>query len=333
MNIIAINKNKLMGIKHLNKYLYEKCGNKSITNMHLRNLSGKTLVIDTSIYLYQFLGENALLENMYLFISIMLLYEIRPIFIFDGKPPPEKHDLLRKRSSDKRDARSKYNELEKLLKNATKEEKKKILYEMNQLKRQFIRITDEHIANVKQLMDAFNVTYYNSPNEADELCVYLVKSGKAWGCVSDDMDMFVYGCPFVLRNLSLLKHTITVYDTSKILSELDLSEKQFCEIMTISGTDYNIHSATSLSETLQLHKEYTIYNKQSNDKPHEFYIWLLKNTKYINNYRELMEIFKIFQCCNFNTYDNIDLNTIPINNKPNTDMIHKIMKKEGFVFI
>ena len=113
MNIIAINKNKLMGIKHLNKYLYEKCGNKSITNMHLRNLSGKILVIDTSIYLYQFLGENALLENMYLFISIMLLYEIRPIFIFDGKPPPEKHDLLRKRSSDKRDARSKYNELEK----------------------------------------------------------------------------------------------------------------------------------------------------------------------------------------------------------------------------
>ena len=262
----------------------------------------------------------------------MLLYEIRPIFIFDGKPPPEKHDLLRKRSNDKRDARSKYNELEKLLKNATKEEKKKILYEMNQLKRQFIRITDEHIANVKQVMDAFNVTYYNSPNEADELCVYLVKSGKAWGCVSDDMDMFVYGCPFVLRNLSLLKHTITVYDTSKILSELDLSEKQFCEIMTISGTDYNIHSATSLSETLQLHKEYTIYSKQTKDKPCEFYIWLLKNTKYINNYRELMEIFKIFQCSNFDLYTNIDMNA-SIPRKPNNDMIHTIMKKEGFVFI
>lgn len=321
-----------MGIKHLNKYLYEKCGNKSISNTHLRTLSGKTLVIDTSIYLYQFLGENALLENMYLFISVMLLYEIQPIFIFDGKPPPEKRDLLRKRSRDKRDARSKYNDLEKLLKNATKEERKKILYEMNQLKRQFVRVTDEHITNVKQLMDAFNVTYYNSPNEADELCVYLVKTGKAWGCVSDDMDMFVYGCPFVLRNLSLLKHTITVYDTSNILLELDLSDKQFCEIMTISGTDYNIHSTTSLTETLKLYQEYTTHINKPDNKPDEFYIWLLKNTKYINNYRELMEIFKIFQCYNFKLYDNIDINVPITNNKPNVDMIHEIMKKEGFVF-
>ena len=321
-----------MGIKHLNKYLYEKCSNKSIYNVHLRTLSGKTLVIDTSIYLYQFLGENALLENMYLFISVMLLYEIRPIFIFDGKPPPEKRDLLRKRSRDKIDARIKYNDLEKLLKNATKEERKKILYEMNQLKRQFVRVTDEHITNVKQLMDAFNISYYNSPNEADELCVYLVKTGKAWGCVSDDMDMFVYGCPFVLRNLSLLKHTIAVYDTSNILLELDLSDKQFCEIMTISGTDYNIHSATSLTETLKLYQEYTIYINKSDNKPEEFYIWLLKNTKYINNYRELMEIFKIFQCYNFKLYDNIDLNEPITNNKPNMDMIHEIMKKEGFVF-
>jgi len=321
-----------MGIKHLNKYLYEKCSNKSIYNVHLRTLSGKTLVIDTSIYLYQFLGENALLENMYLFISVMLLYEIRPIFIFDGKPPPEKRDLLRKRSRDKIDARIKYNDLEKLLKNATKEERKKILYEMNQLKRQFVRVTDEHITNVKQLMDAFNISYYNSPNEADELCVYLVKTGKAWGCVSDDMDMFVYGCPFVLRNLSLLKHTITIYDSSNILLELDLSDKQFCEIMTISGTDYNIHSATSLTETLKLYQEYTIYINKSDNKPEEFYIWLLKNTKYINNYRELMEIFKIFQCYNFKLYDNIDLNEPITNNKPNMDMIHEIMKKEGFVF-
>ena len=57
-----------MGIKNLNKLLYEKCCKNSISKIHFSELSGKTIVIDTSIYLYQFLGEGSLMENMYLFI-------------------------------------------------------------------------------------------------------------------------------------------------------------------------------------------------------------------------------------------------------------------------
>ena len=57
------NETKYMGIKNLNKYLYEKCGKTSISKKHLSEISGKTIVIDTSIYLYQFLWQDQLNET------------------------------------------------------------------------------------------------------------------------------------------------------------------------------------------------------------------------------------------------------------------------------
>lgn len=323
-----------MGIKNLNKLLYEKCCKNSISKIHFRELSGKTIVIDTSIYLYQFLGEGSLMENMYLFISIMKLYNITPIFIFDGKPPPEKTDLLRQRYIEKKNAKQKYNDLHSSLSNMTADERRLAELEMNNLKRQFVRIYDEDIKKVKELMDAYNVTYIDSPNEADDLCVYMVKSGKAWGCMSDDMDMFVYGCPYIIRNLSLMKHTITLYKTEDILQDLKLSEKEFREILTISGTDYNIYSTTSLSETLKWFYEYKKYKEKcvtSNTKHHEFYIWLIKNTKYIKDYRELINIFRMFNGKNYAQYECMEFN-ISNQTHTNTHELHKIMETEGFVF-
>ena len=100
---------KNMGIPKLNKYLTERCTNKSIGKKHLSFFSNKILVIDTSIYMYKFISHGDLLEDMYLFISILLEYSIIPIFVFDGKPPPEKKGLLIKRNDDKKKAENEYN--------------------------------------------------------------------------------------------------------------------------------------------------------------------------------------------------------------------------------
>lgn len=230
-----------MGIKFLNKYLYEKCSKKAITKMHLKKLNGKTIIIDTSIYLYHFLGENALMENMYLLISIMNLYNITPIFIFDGKPPSEKRDLIRKRYQEKREAERKFNEIQRSLSIMTSAQRNKAISEMNILKKQFIRIYDDDIQKVKKLMDAYNITYFNSPNEADDLCVYLVKNGIAWGCMSDDMDMLVYGCNNIIRDLNITNHTARLYNLPDILKELNITYDNFKRVCVISGTDYNVH--------------------------------------------------------------------------------------------
>ena len=58
--------------------------------------------------------------------------------------------------------------------------------------------------------------------EADELCAKLVVK-KAFACLSEDMDMFVYGCPKVLRYLSLLNETVVVYTQKDMLDVEDHS--------------------------------------------------------------------------------------------------------------
>lgn len=320
-----------MGIKNLNRFLRDNCSKKAITKKHLSYFKNKTVVVDTSIYLYKFASEGSLMESMYLFISVLKSYRITPLFIFDGKPPPEKNELLRQRKLEKKDAEQKYNSLQAKLQTINdNEESKEIIQEMDNLKRQMVKIRDEDIKNVKRLMDAYGVIYYDAPGEADRLCAYLLKNGKAWGCISDDMDMFLYGCKYVIRNVSLMNHTAIYYDTDKILSELDMTENRFCEIMVLSGTDYNMNSNTCLNETIKWYYEYIKYANNVNN-PYGFYVWLLKNTKYITDYSRLINTYRIFQFNNNTDLENWD-NIEVIEKELNNVALKEIMGKEGFVF-
>lgn len=326
--------NQNMGIKNLNRYLKEKCSNNAIYKTKLITFENKTLVIDTSIYLYQFIGENALMENMYLFISIMKSCKITPIFIFDGKPPQEKRELLKERSAKKKLAEKKFNDLSKSLEDNTMDEndRRMMEVEMDALKRQFIRVQDTDIANVKTLMDAYGVSYYDAPNEADELCAYFVKTGLAYGCISDDMDMFLYGCPIVLRNFSLLNQSVSCYETPNILHDLGMTESQFREILVISGTDYNTKMETTLHETLKWfhqYKHYINHSIENNKQYYGFYLWLTKNTKYIKDFHVLIKTHQLFV---------IDESTFTRFNyeykqkKENTALLQEIMSEVGFIF-
>ena len=219
-----------MGIKHLNRYLIDECSDQSIRNIHFSEFSNQIVIIDTSIYMYKFLEKNALLENMYLFISIFRKYNITPIFIFDGKPPPEKKDLLEQRRLDKKTAEDKFKQLQKKYdesENADEVVLVDLKMEMEELKKQFIRIKDSELISVKKLMDSYGIMYFESRGEADQLCAYLVKHNYAWACISDDMDMFLYGCPRVLRHVNLIHHTATLYDTTRILKDLNMNLKPF----------------------------------------------------------------------------------------------------------
>jgi hypothetical protein len=318
-----------MGIRNLNRFLQENCSKKAISKKHLKYFANKVIVVDTSIYLYKFSGENALLENMYLLISLFKSYRITPLFIFDGKPPPEKRALLRQRKIEKKDAESNYNLLKAKLESATNEESVEIVKEMNNLKRQMVKVRDEDIQKVKKLMNAYGVIYFDANGEADKLCAYLLKNGKAHACMSDDMDMFLYGCDYVIRNLSLMNHTVVLYDTKEILRDLKLTENQFCEIMVLSGTDYNINSNTSLRESLRWYNEYNKYCSVNNN-PYGFYLWLVKNTKYVSDYSGLLKAFMMFR---FNADEFEDWNNIEIIEKITDEKdLREIMEKEGFIF-
>ena len=287
-------------------------------------------MIDTSIYLYKFIADNSLLENMYLFISIMKKYNIEPIFIFDGKPPPEKKELLIKRRIEKLEAQQKYNEMQKKLEESGDELKESELLEMEFLKKQFIRIRDEDIQNVKQLMDAYGVKYIVSKYEADQLCAHLVKSGYVWACISDDMDMFLYGCNRVIRHISLLNHTAVLYDVNMILNDLKMREETFREIMVLSGTDYNINMETNLYDTMKWFDKYNKYLLQNKDLSNiNFYEWLKDNTEYIKNNEMLKKTYDMFLVEN---YDFSDVPTEFIKKEMNMENLKNILFKEGFIF-
>ena len=324
-----------MGVKNLNRFLKDNCTKKSIRKVGLNCLQNKIVVIDASIYMYRYLTENALIEHMYLLLSTLLSNNIIPFFIFDGKPPEAKQALLKQRRIEKKEAELKYNnvfndyEINQNVINT--EEEKEILNELKQLKQQFVRLHSDDIKRVKQLLTAYGVMYYESPNEADEICAYLVKSGKAWACMSDDMDMFIYGCPFVMRNISLLNKTVLLYDTNEILNELCMTPDHFKEIMVLSGTDYNIDSHTNLDDTIELYSKYKqniITDKL--DKNMSFYSWLVETSKYITNHDELTHICELFNMDNVpkSVLDSIVIQNGPIDN----NLLHEIMRDEGFVF-
>ena len=338
-----------MGIRHLNKHLRDKCPD-SIRVLNMADLEGKRIAIDISIYLYKYEGDDMLLENMYLMLSIFRHHNITPIFIFDGKPPPEKKELLMKRKEDKQEAQNEYEKLQKSLDNNDDfddSEKQEIVATMDQLKKQFIHINKSKIESVKELIRAYGATYYDAPGEADELCALLVLKKKVWACLSEDMDLFVYGCPRVLRYFSLMNHSVVLYHMKGILEELSLKQKEFREICILSGTDYNINANTSIStsgkggNSLNLHntlKQFGKY-KASDTKNSTFYEWLQTNSEYISDLELLEKINTMFDLstnANANTKNNkLDaFNSIKILNGPiMTECIQDIMREEGFIFM
>ena len=320
-----------MGIKSLNRYFLENCAKKSIYKSHLREFANKTLVIDTSIYLYKFSADGALIENMYLMISIFKKYRIEPIFVFDGKPPTEKKNLLIQRRIEKKEAQDKYKDLKNILDNDGPDEEKRqqLLLDMDLLKRQFVRVKDQDIIKTKRLMDSYGVLYYDALGEADVLCCYLVKTGLAWACVSDDMDMFVYGCDRVIRHISMLNHTAIFYDTVRILNDINMTEDVFRDIMVLSGTDYNMNNETNLVETLKWYSEYIKYKSADSLK---FYEWLLRHTRYIKDINSLMNVKQMFVLDTYSdALNNVDYKNGEIKRINDIDL-KMLLREEGFIF-
>jgi flap endonuclease-1 len=328
-----------MGIKNLNKFLKENAKS-SIKLGSVADLSGKKIAVDISIYMYKFASENTLIENIYLMLSIFRYYNVIPIFVFDGKPPAEKKELLQKRKEDKKEAEIEYKELKnKLAINPNMEdaEKQEILNNMDMLKRKFVNVNKTDIENVKNLIRAYGATYYDAPGEADELCAMLTIKGKVWACLSEDMDMFVYGCPKVIRYFSLLNHTLVIYDMKGILNELGITQKELREICIISGTDYNSITNdnddiknNSLYNTLKYFKKYH-KNKLNNNE--SFYSWLLNNTNYIKDFELLTKIYNMFELnhnhVNIKIFENIKIVNGPIIKNE----INNLLKTDGFLFV
>ena len=90
-----------MGIKEINKFLIKNV-KEGIKERHLSCYRNKIVAIDVSIFLYRILYQNKdrHIGGFVNLISKLGKYAIQPIFVFDGKPPKEKREVLNGRKKN-----------------------------------------------------------------------------------------------------------------------------------------------------------------------------------------------------------------------------------------
>ena len=83
------------------------------------------------------------------------------------------------------------------------------------------------VEDAKKLIQAMGFPVVQAPSEAEAFCAYLVKSGKAFATVSEDMDSLTFGSTLLIRGLTMAKQKAGIemvqINLDKVLSTLDLT--------------------------------------------------------------------------------------------------------------
>lgn len=235
-----------MGIHGLAKLLGDAAPH-SMKEEAIKNYFGRVIAIDASMSLYSFLiavrtegmsmltnevGETTShLQGMFHRTIRLIENRIKPVYVFDGKPPVLKSGELAKRSKKKVAA----SEEQK----AADEEGNKETVE--KLAKQTVRVTKEHNEEAKKLLRLMGVPVVEAPSEAEAQCAALVKSGKAWATGTEDMDALTFGTPIMVRHLTFVearKAPIVEVHLNKVLEGLKLTMDQFVDMCILCGCDY-----------------------------------------------------------------------------------------------
>jgi flap endonuclease-1 len=241
-----------MGIKSLSTILNNFSKN-SIKNVTLDNFKGKVISIDTSIYLYKFLYNNSdFIDGFTRQILRLLKNGITPLYIFDGKPPKEKKEVLNERKERKEYLLKKKTLLEGMLKgdmsgqdgmekymmNVVDMTPEEINKELKKVQKKIIYVTGDDIDKAKKLFEHFGIPYIDADGEAETYCAVLTKNGFTSGCITEDTDYLACGGNNFIRSFNSSTNNIVLYKIKEVLSDLELSYDQFIDMCILCGCDY-----------------------------------------------------------------------------------------------
>ncbi|TMW48116.1 hypothetical protein DOY81_006809 [Sarcophaga bullata] len=234
-----------MGILGLSKLIADICP-QAIKESEIKHYFGRKVAIDASMCLYQFLiavrAEGAQLTSvdgettshlMGMFYRTIRLLDngIKPVYVFDGKPPDLKSGELAKRAVRREEA-------QKSLQEATETGNEA---DMDKFNRRLVRVTKEHATEAKQLLKLMGVPYVDAPCEAEAQCAALVKSGKVYATATEDMDALTFGSSVLLRHLTFSearKMPVKEIHYNKVLEGFGLTSKEFIDLCILLGCDY-----------------------------------------------------------------------------------------------
>jgi flap endonuclease-1 len=225
--------------------------------LELENLSGRVVALDAYNALYQFLATirqpdgTPLMDAMGrvtshlngLFYRTINLLEkgIKPVYVFDGKPPELKAAELERRMKVREEAERKY--VEALEKGELEEAR---LYAQ-----QASRLSTPMVEDAKKLLDAIGVPWVQAPAEGEAQAAYIVARGDAWAAASQDYDSLLYGAPRLVRNLTItgrrklprreeyVEVKPELIELDKLLKYYGITRRQLVYIGLLLGTDYN----------------------------------------------------------------------------------------------
>lgn len=164
---------------------------------------------------------------------------IRPVFVFDGKPPDFKEETIEQRRAARKEADERWRQA---LERGDVEEAYKQA-------RSSSKIDDEVIKTSKSLLRLMGLPYVDAPSEGEAQAAYMVREGEAQYVVSQDYDTLLFGAPVLVRNLTvsgkrrMRGRTLTVSPERLVLPDilkgLSITRQDLIRLAILVGTDFN----------------------------------------------------------------------------------------------
>jgi flap endonuclease-1 len=240
-----------MGIKGLTKLIRDNVPG-AIKETSLKGYTGMKICIDASNALYQFMvairsmgqggaaaaqltnadGEvTSHISGMFARTIRMMELGLKPVWVFDGKPPDMKGGELAKRSAAKKKARE----------GLEKAKEAGDVDAQNKFQKRSVRVTDKHNDDVKTLFSLMGVPVVESPCEAEAQCAALAAGGLCYGAASEDMDTLCFNSPVLLRKFTAAeskKIPVMEINLQRVLEGLGFTYPEFVDLCMLLGCDY-----------------------------------------------------------------------------------------------
>ncbi|WP_292000416.1 flap endonuclease-1 [Caldivirga sp.] len=270
-----------MGVTELGKLIPDNLRRR----VNFEQLNGKLIALDAYNALYQFLASirqpdgTPLMDSQgrvtshlsgLLYRTINLLeYGIKPVYVFDGKPPELKLIEIEKRRRVRERA------MEDWIK-AVEEGKKS---EAKKYAQRALFVTNEMVDEAKRLLDHMGVPWVQAPSEGEAQAAYMASKGIVWATGSQDYDSFLFGAPRLVRNLTVsgrrklpgrdeyVEVAPELIELNDVLKALRLRDRsQLIDLAILLGTDYNPEGVPGIGpqRALKLIQDYGSLDKLMN---------------------------------------------------------------------